>query len=339
MGRDHANRLSDKLLMRIFRLAFLSQFSDKEPHGEGATFPLTELQAIGHEPRRDLRTFPFPLHSASDIPRNITAVCRAWRILTLQMPVLWASIFLGQTAEDGDQDILDEWLFRQNEEPIDLFVDFGIPGSERLSDRNTSGDPLFVFQFRHNAERLRSITFDLRSDQGDFQALQKTFVDLQRVKPPSLRRIFIQFIDAPEPKKTDPSGAPIERGEQQQVPPNAIVPSVGSALQAFPGELWHSLEEYGIMLPARYRELLPFPQGPTQLRTLHIVLPLNHSEIFTWLNLCPSLVDAEFCLSGGEDENGTPVVNVPNLRSLRLSCDKSERYWARREDRIPRDSF
>ncbi len=90
--------------------------------------------------------------------------------------------------------MLDEWLFRQNEEPIHLFV-------ERQSNHLVSGDPLYVFQFRHNAERLRSITFDLRSDLGDFQALQKTFADLQRLKPPSLARFFIQCSDAYAPKK------------------------------------------------------------------------------------------------------------------------------------------
>lgn len=330
MGRDYVNRLSDKLLMRIFRLSFQSQFSDKEPNGEGPTFSLAELQTIGHEPRRDLRTFPFPLHSGLDIPRNISAVCRAWRTLTLQMPDLWASMFLGPTEEDVDQEMLDEWLFRQNEEPIDLFVDFGSP--EHIGDGNKSGDPLFVFQFRHNADRLRSITFDLRSEQGDFQALQKTFVDLGRVKPPSLRKIFIQLNAPPTPPQTNPNEAPIEQEEEQQAAPDAHVPSLEEALQALPPDLLLSLEEYGIMLPARCRDFMPLPQGPTQLRVLHILLPLNRSEIVKWLNLCPNLVDARFRLSGGEDENGTPVGNVPNLRSLRLSCDKHERYWARRAE-------
>ncbi len=51
-------------------------------------------------PKRDLRTFQFPLHSASTIPRNITLVCRAWRTLSLQMHDLWAALALGPTAED-----------------------------------------------------------------------------------------------------------------------------------------------------------------------------------------------------------------------------------------------
>ncbi|KLO12512.1 hypothetical protein SCHPADRAFT_414493 [Schizopora paradoxa] len=175
MGRDHFNRLPNELLMEIFHLAFQSQFLDTEPHGNGQTYSLAELKTIGREPRRDLRTFPFPLHSGSDTPRNITAVCRAWRSLTLQMPNLWSSLCLGSTADDWDEEILDEWLFRQNEQPIDLFVDFGNPNQTNCA----SGDPLYVFQFLHHTKRLRSITFDLRSDRGNFRALQKTFEDLQ----------------------------------------------------------------------------------------------------------------------------------------------------------------
>ncbi len=257
--------------MRIFRLAFFSQFSDGDAIRGRTVLP--SLRITDTRPRTETRPTHIPIPIAFCVghtPQHHSRMPRVEDLIAADARPLGRT-GIGSNAEDWDQGMLDEWLFRQMKSPFTCL----------LSARATTSYPPIPFTF-FNSDIMQSACglsrVDLRSDLGDFQALQKTFADLQRLEAASLTRFFIQCSNAYAPEK---QAQPSYDLSPQAKPSDAVVSAVEAALLAFPNELLQSLEEYGVKLPVQYKAFLPFAAGihPPTYSSYYVALDARRNHL------------------------------------------------------------